>query len=597
MKTRGYMCQNEKKLHYVIPLWVLLLVFYIYIPSRIWDFSPIFEQIEEWILCCLYLSISCFGIIFIFLWEKNLKSVSVSLIDLVIAVYGIYLIFRSPNLINDTECQIRIFTLFLIYLHLRILPVKYLLAYLFFICLTIVGNLFYEISLFQNPWDTTAGIKGLFHNTGLFGNFVGIGVVFSLCALLYKFPFRILWVILSVFFLIQLWASTSRASWVGVLVCAFYLVSVRLFDSKEQALNLKMKVIGSIGISTILFIIIAIFYFMRPESANGRLYIWRVTMRMFLESPINGIGVNMFRSQYMTEQAKYLHENPFSLFIMIADESTVPFNEFIRVLTEQGVIGFIIFSFIIWRCFTIPSQAETFSDSKWRIVFTTVFFYLLLISFFSYPSVYIQFQIIFLLCIAALARFDTQKVISGSIPKKWIVAGLFSVCLFLISDKSVKHLSFINQWNECLKCKTYSNTPQAQKMQLLHKHLSFNPQFLRTYACTLMREEKYESAKAIWKELLQKQPSYDAWLQLGICFEKKANYEKAISCWSIASAMIPSRFRPDYLSIQTYLKQNDTIKAKQLMQVFFAKKKKVDSPVVDRMRDNIRLLSDGLSSR
>jgi O-antigen polymerase len=134
-------------------------------------------------------------------------------------------------------------------------------------------------------------------------------------------------------------------------------------------------------------------------------------------------------------------------------------------------------------------------------------------------------------------------------------------------------------------------------MQLLHKHLSFNPQFLRTYACTLMREEKYESAKAIWKELLQKQPSYDAWLQLGICFEKKANYEKAISCWSIASAMIPSRFRPDYLSIQTYLKQNDTIKAKQLMQVFFAKKKKVDSPVVDRMRDNIRLLSDGLSSR
>lgn len=126
--------------------------------------------------------------------------------------------------------------------------------------------------------------------------------------------------------------------------------------------------------------------------------------------------------------------------------------------------------------------------------------------FFSYPSVYIQFQIIFLLCIAALARFDTQKVISGSIPKMDSCRALY-VCLFLISDKSVKHLSFINQWNECLKCKTYSNTPQAQKMQLLHKHLSsFNPQFLRTYVCTLMREENMNLLKLFGKNFFKNSP-------------------------------------------------------------------------------------------
>ncbi len=595
MGTREYMYQNGKNIHVLIPLWGVLFVLYIYIPFRIWDFSPVFEQIEEWTLSCLFLSFSCLGIMFFSLKRKDANSISVSWIDVLIAIYGIYSLLRSPCLSRDTESQIRILTLFLIYFHLRILPITYLHVCLSLICLSIVGNLFYEISLFQNPWDTTAGIEGLFHNTGLFGGFVGIGVVCSLWALLYKYPSRISGSVLFVFFLIQLYVSASRASWVGVLSCAFFLVLRWIFDREKQPLTPKMKTIGSIGISVTLLVVIAIFYLMRPESANGRLYIWQVTSRIFFKSPINGIGENMFRSQYMTEQAMYLQENPSSPFSMIADESTVPFNEFIRVLTEQGIIGFVLLGMLIWRCFSFPTLSETsFLAHKWRIVFMAVFLYLLLFSFFSYPSVYIQYQIIFLLCIAALAHFDTQKIFSVSRLNKWVVAGLFSLYLFWGSYKSVRYLSFMNQWNECLKSRTYGFATQTQEMQLLHNHLSHNSQFLISYAYTLMREEAYESATTIWKELLQMQPSYHAWLQLGICYEKQAVYDKAIYCWGMASAMIPSRFRPDYLCIQVYLKQNDMERSKQMMHKFLMREQKVDSPEVDRMRDDVRQWADSL---
>ena len=152
----------------------------------------------------------------------------------------------------------------------------------------------------------------------------------------------------------------------------------------------------------------------------------------------------------------------------------------------------------------------------------------------------------------------------------------------------------MNQWNECLKSRTYGFATQTQEMQLLHNHLSHNTQFLISYAYTLMREEAYESATTIWKELLQMRPSYHAWLQLGICYEKQAVYDKAIYCWGMASAMIPSRFRPDYLCIQVYLKQNNMERSKQMMHKFLMREQKVDSPEVDRMRDDVRQWADSL---
>lgn len=80
-------------------------------------------------------------------------------------------------------------------------------------------------------------------------------------------------------------------------------------------------------------------YFLRPGSANLRLLIWRASFPLFAEHSLFGAGSTSFASHYMYAQASYFAAHTNSSFALIAGNHYQPYNELIRLLCEQGVVG------------------------------------------------------------------------------------------------------------------------------------------------------------------------------------------------------------------------------------------------------------------
>ena len=102
------------------------------------------------------------------------------------------------------------------------------------------------------------------------------------------------------------------------------------FIARAKIKNLQSKLF----LIVVLITLPAVLYFVKKDSADGRLLIWRCTWDMIAEKPILGHGYGAFQAKYMLYQATYLDANPDSNYAQLADNSIRPFNEYLLVLTE-----------------------------------------------------------------------------------------------------------------------------------------------------------------------------------------------------------------------------------------------------------------------
>ncbi|GHT80081.1 hypothetical protein AGMMS50262_24160 [Bacteroidia bacterium] len=81
-------------------------------------------------------------------------------------------------------------------------------------------------------------------------------------------------------------------------------------------------------------------YYLKKDSADGRLLVWTVCLTMIKEKPLTGWGVNGFQKNYLLKQGEYFKNHPNSPWADLADDTTSPFNEFLKVGVEYGIIGY-----------------------------------------------------------------------------------------------------------------------------------------------------------------------------------------------------------------------------------------------------------------
>jgi tetratricopeptide (TPR) repeat protein len=92
-------------------------------------------------------------------------------------------------------------------------------------------------------------------------------------------------------------------------------------------------------------------YFLKKDSADGRLLIWRCSWEMIKENPVKGLGYGQggFKAHYMNYQAKYFEAHPDSKQAMLADNVNRPFNEYLLLLVNYGLFGLLVFILFLYR--------------------------------------------------------------------------------------------------------------------------------------------------------------------------------------------------------------------------------------------------------
>ena len=386
--------------------------------------------------------------------------------------------------------------------------------------------------------------------------------------------------------LIQLFAVLTTIACASTIILsgsrsgllAIFASSIIVFAFKTNAYQLlkthKYLWIFLIIISIIFFFLL---FHIKQDSSKGRLFIWSICWDMIKERPLLGYGVGGIEKYYMDAQATYFSKNPNSPFVMLADNVIHPFNEYIKLTVNYGLLGLIFALCLLYL--TIKRLLKSNNDVKiiGLAITTSVF----VLCQFSYPFHYAAVWLI--TAIAIIPAFLNENEMRWTTPiyLRILLPTIFSLLLVTLLQMIYLDLKWAEVSKRSLAGHTERMLPYYEKMKPLMQH---NPLFLYNYAAELNYIGKYDKSLTITKECQNGWNDYDVQILLADNFENTGQIDLAINTYQHALDMIPSRFEPLNSMMNIYLNNRDTLNAIAVANRISNKPVKIKSMRVEQIK-------------
>jgi O-antigen polymerase len=449
---------------------------------------------------------------------------------------------------------------------------------------------FYIVGVFQSLYGVLQYLgkypsnHDSFAVTGSFDNPAGFVAVLSLL-----FPMGIIWCIKSkrleqriVFFSVGfiLFSIIISGSRTGILAVIISTISIFIIEFQVFLKLKRLKYFKLIVFSTIIFLLVCLsfLYIWRPDSANGRLLIWNVSTEMVKDKPLIGFGYKGFQENYMNYQAQYFEQNPHSRFKQLADNVTHPFNEFIKIAVNYGLIGLLLYLLLISFVFR-----ELFkSKHHLKKIILGVFVSFITLSFFSYPLQYAPIWLLLsCLTIAIFSEWLPKKEVSLIIKVPIIGSCLFGIIFFSL------RMNHGLKWKDIAVKSLQGKTKQMiPKYEELYPYLKYNSLFLYNYGAELNVAKQYKKSIILLNECQKKFDDYDLQMLLADNYYHIGDTAEAIKTYQYAENMIPCKFLPLYCQFEIYKKNKNASNAREIAQKIVKKQIKVKSTTVESIIEN-----------
>lgn len=413
---------------------------------------------------------------------------------------------------------------------------------------------------------------GSFFNPGPWGGYVGICLALLVTfvvirlkqrtRLWYLFLFAIL--VLAVSCVI----SDSRAAWASVLTVVLFIILIR-----QSRKNIAVIFGGSLVLISVTALIL---YNYKKDSADGRLFIWKVSAEMIAEKPLFGHGVQSFPADYMLYQGNYFKNNPDSQMAQFAGNNYYAFNEFIRITAEQGIVGLLLFLSILASVFFDKRKDGSILTVKCGLLALIVF------SCFSYPSNVLPLKILYPLFLGMLANRKIIQICSLKyqiITKTAAIAIIILLITGLILEKNKYNRAFV-----FLECLDDSSMDIATEASLWFEEMKTDRTFVRKYSRILYDKKEYDLCKLPTEIAVGKAHSSVIMCNLGDIYFGLHEYKTAEKCYLAASFMTPGYMQPRYKLFILSQEQGDTIKARVAAEEILYKKVKIINSAVIKAR-------------
>ncbi|MGV8090431.1 MAG: O-antigen ligase family protein [Mangrovibacterium sp.] len=417
-----------------------------------------------------------------------------------------------------------------------------------------------------------------FSITGSFDNPAGFIAVLSLLS-----PIGVYWCIKSkrleqrlIFFSVGLilFSIILAGSRTGVLAVVFstiviFVAEFQLFSKIKNLKSTKLTIIPAI---IVILLVSFIFYKWREDSSNGRLLIWRVSTEMIKDKPLLGYGHSGFHANYMDYQARYFKVHPQSKYRQLADNVKHPFNEFIKITVNYGIIGLLFYlsllGIILWK--TMNTQ------NLYRSVLIGVYISFIILSCFSYPLQYapIWFLLGCFILVLFSKEFPKGKM---SIIGKIHIIGISVAGIAFFSFKMYNEMQWKTIAVKSLQGQTQQMLPQYER---LYPYMRNNALFLYNYGAELNLAKQHRKSITLLNECQVKFNDYDLQMLLADNFYHIGDTLKSIQTYQHAANMIPCRFLPLYREFEIYKDTGNINEATSIAQKIVGKQIKVNTKTV-----------------
>lgn len=377
-------------------------------------------------------------------------------------------------------------------------------------------------------------------------------------------------------------AGMSRSAWLaaGVSCLCVYAWHMDWTDKfrllwQQQRQRVVMVVVGGF---CVLLLAGYLLFVLKPDSARGRLFMWKITCRAIAEKPLTGYGIHNFAAAYGNAQETYFAAGDYEPWEeRVAGSPEYAFNEYLQAAVELGIPLAVCLLVVVVLCLYRGVR-------KGRYGICGAILSLMIFSFSSYPLQLPVFIVTFGgLLVACLFGAD-----------RWQWLGV-AVLVGIISGFRLKNDLQVEQaCREWMNARVLYSAGAYQSAEKeygrLYPLLRDRASFLFEYGHGLHKQQQFSKSNRILKEALLR--SCDPMI-LNVIGK---NYQQMGDClsaedWFIRSThRLPGRIYPYYLLAKLYaepgFRQPD--KFEKMKRMVLTKEPKVHSTAIRQMREEIK---------
>lgn len=214
-----------------------------------------------------------------------------------------------------------------------------------------------------------------------------------------------------------IWAlllTVSRGAWLalaGALVI-FNVERLRHLWQKHLASG-RRRIAGVVVLTLGLVLPFWVVFRINPDSALGRLFIWRITWNMFADAPLIGIGYDRYKVEYLNYQAKFFDETANPMHFDRAANLKQADNEYLQILAESGIEGFLLFIILaisiyvmIYHILKAPNGGK--EEGRITLVLASSITIVLLHSLVDNPLRNLPLQLFYVYCLGIISLMAKQ---------------------------------------------------------------------------------------------------------------------------------------------------------------------------------------------
>ena len=376
--------------------------------------------------------------------------------------------------------------------------------------------------------------------------------------------------------LVAMVPTMSRAGWIGALV------GVMLLYRREIAARVNMRRRWVIGGGVVgMIVVLTLFYLLKKDSANGRLFIWQNTVSAYWETPLFGVGIDGFERAFAEAQHDYFEKKDVleqdNRHVEMAGVVESAFNEPLALFLLLGAVGGVFAAMVL------------FFKLQRLTVYSCVAVALLVASFFSYTFYIPSIAIVFLFAVAQLP----DRRVRGGRYVNVLMFGIMGIVVLFFDFREFGRREAYRKWKNNAVYYTWEDYQSVVKEYgKLYPVLKNDFKFLFEYGHSLHKVGRYEESNIMLKRGIRHSADPMFWNIAGNNYLALKQYDQGMTAYLRAYYTCPNRVYPLYLLTKLEAERGDTTMMNYYGRILLGKRPKVPSLAVDEMKFEIRKMLD-----
>lgn len=376
--------------------------------------------------------------------------------------------------------------------------------------------------------------------------------------------------------LVALVPTMSRAGWIGALVgvMLLYRREIVAWGNTRRRWVIGGGIVGMI-------VVLTLFYLLKKDSANGRLFIWQNTVSAYWKTPLFGVGIDGFERAFAEAQHDYFEKEKVleqdNRHVEMAGVVESAFNEPLALFLLLGAVGGVLAAMVL------------FFKLQRLTAYSCVAVALLVASFFSYTFYIPSIAIVFLFAVAQLP----DRRVRGGRYVNVLMFGIMGIVVLFFDFREFGRREAYRKWKNNAVYYTWEDYQSVvEEYGKLYPVLKNDFKFLFEYGHSLHKVGRYEESNIMLKRGIRHSADPMFWNIAGNNYLALKQYDQGMTAYLRAYYTCPNRVYPLYLLTKLEAERGDTTMMNYYGRILLGKRPKVPSLAVDEMKFEIRKMLD-----